>query len=89
MAGKTTKKAAAKKKTVRKPAKGGKKTAAKRAAAKPTLLAGGNPQIGNEDGQFDETQMAAWVRQTAALPGWVTAQAAKPRKAVATSRETR
>ena len=45
MAGKTTKKAAAKKKTAKTSAKVAKKSAAKRVAAKPTLLAGGNPQI--------------------------------------------
>src|SRR5262245_37625351 len=25
-----------------------------------------------EDGPFDEAQLAAWIRQAAALPGWVT-----------------
>jgi len=89
----------------------------KPAATKPTLLAGGNPQIAKADGdgpvqayiaampgwkrevggrldaligrnvpkvrkavryldiheddQLDEAQMATWIRQAAALPGWV------------------
>ena len=52
---------------------------------RPTLLAGGNPQIPkaegdapvqryldiHEDGAFDEGQLAEWLRQAAAFPGWV------------------
>lgn len=40
------------------------KTAAKRVAAKPTLLAGGNPQIAKADG---DAPMQAYI---AAMPGW-------------------
>ena len=67
MAGKTTKKAAAKKKTAREAktsAKVAKKPAAKRVAAKPTLLAGGNPQIAMADG---DAPVQAYI---AAMPGW-------------------
>jgi hypothetical protein len=63
-AGKTTKKAAAKKKTVTKPAKAAKRAAATRVAAKPTLLAGGNPQIAKADG---DAPVQAYI---AAMPGW-------------------
>ena len=59
MARKTTKKAAAKK-----PARAAKKASAKRAAAKPTLLAGGNPQIAKGDG---DAPVRAYI---AAMPGW-------------------
>jgi hypothetical protein len=60
------------KKTPRKPAKVGrragkaaaKKVAAKRAGAKPTLLAGGNPQIAKADG---DAPVQAYI---AAMPGW-------------------
>jgi hypothetical protein len=54
MAGKTSKKSA----TV------AKKAAAKRVAAKPTLLAGGNPQIAKADG---DGPVQAYI---AAMPGW-------------------
>ena len=54
MAGKTSKKSA----TV------AKKAAAKRVAAKPTLLAGGNPQIAKADG---DSPVQAYI---AAMPGW-------------------
>ena len=64
MAGKTTKKTAAKKKTAKKSAKVAKKPAAKRVAAKPTLLAGGNPQIAKADG---DAPVQAYI---AAMPGW-------------------
>ena len=64
MAGKTTKKAAAKKKTAKTSAKVAKKPAAKRVAAKPTLLAGGNPQIAMADG---DAPVQAYI---AAMPGW-------------------
>jgi len=64
MAGKTTKKAAAKKKTAKKSAKVAKKAAANRVAAKPTLLAGGNPQIAKADG---DAPVQAYI---AAMPGW-------------------
>jgi hypothetical protein len=63
MAGKTTNRAAAKK-TAKKSAKVAKKVAAKRVAAKPTLLAGGNPQIAKADGDAPEQ---AYI---AAMPGW-------------------
>jgi hypothetical protein len=63
MAGKTTKKAAAKKETAKKSAKVAKK-AATRVAAKPTLLAGGNPQIAKGDG---DAPVQAYI---AAMPGW-------------------
>jgi hypothetical protein len=53
MAGKTSKKSA----TVA-------KKAAKRVAAKPTLLAGGNPQIAKADG---DAPVQAYI---AAMPGW-------------------
>ena len=64
VAGKTAKKAAAKKKTATKSAKVAKKAAAKRVAAKPTLLAGGNPQIAKADG---DAPVQAYI---AAMPGW-------------------
>ncbi|HVG52898.1 MAG TPA: DUF1801 domain-containing protein [Vicinamibacterales bacterium] len=54
MAGKTSKKSAAV----------AKKAAAKRVAAKPTLLAGGNPQIAKADG---DGPVQAYI---AAMPGW-------------------
>ena len=54
MAGKTSKKSA----TV------AEKAAAKRVAAKPTLLAGGNPQIAKGDG---DVPLQAYI---AAMPGW-------------------
>src|SRR5437764_7791869 len=41
-----------------------KKAAAKRVAAKPTLLAGGNPQIAKADG---DAPVQAYI---AAMPGW-------------------
>jgi hypothetical protein len=63
MAGNTTRKAAVKKKTAKKSAKVAKK-AAKRVAAKPTLLAGGNPQIAKADG---DAPVQAYI---AAMPGW-------------------
>jgi hypothetical protein len=47
-----------------KSAKVGKKTAAKRVARKPTLLAGGNPQIAKADG---DAPVQAYI---AAMPGW-------------------
>jgi hypothetical protein len=74
MVGKSTKKAAAKKKTAKKKtnnkktakksAKVAKKAAAKRVAAKPTLLAGGNPQIAKADG---DAPVQAYIT---AMPGW-------------------
>jgi hypothetical protein len=64
MVGKTTKKNTAKKKTVMKSAKVAKKAAAKRVAARPTLLAGGNPQIAKADG---DAPVQAYI---AAMPGW-------------------
>ena len=51
-------------KTSKKPAKVAKKAAANRAAAKPTLLAGGNPQIAKADG---DAPVQAYI---AAMPGW-------------------
>jgi hypothetical protein len=51
-------------KTSKKPAKVAKKAAAKRVAAKPTLLAGGNPQIAKADG---DAPVQAYI---AAMPGW-------------------
>src|SRR3989440_12787843 len=48
----------------KKPAKVAKKAAAKRGAAKPTLLAGGNPQIAKGDG---DAPVQAYI---AAMPGW-------------------
>jgi hypothetical protein len=51
-------------KTSKKPAKVAKKAAAKRVAAKPTLLAGGNPQIAKADG---DAPVQAYI---AAIPGW-------------------
>ena len=51
-------------KTSRKSAKAAKKAAAKRVAAKPTLLAGGNPQIAKADG---DAPVQAYI---AAIPGW-------------------
>jgi hypothetical protein len=64
MARKTKTKAAAKKKNAKKPAKVAKKAVAKRVAAKPTLLAGGNPQIAKADG---DAPVQAYI---AAMPGW-------------------
>jgi hypothetical protein len=64
MADKTTKKAATKKKTAKKSTKVAKKAAARRVAAKPTLLAGGNPQIAKADG---DAPVQAYI---AAMPGW-------------------
>jgi hypothetical protein len=58
-----TKSAAAKKRTAKKSAKV-KKAAAKRVAAKPTLLAGGNPQIAKGDG---DAPVQAYI---VAMPGW-------------------
>ncbi len=51
-------------KTSKKSAKVAKKAAAKRVAAKPTLLAGGNPQIAKADG---DAPLQAYI---AAVPGW-------------------
>src|SRR5437879_10404935 len=51
-------------KTSKKSAKVAKKAAAKRVAAKPTLLAGGNPQITKADG---DAPVQAYI---AAMPGW-------------------
>jgi hypothetical protein len=51
-------------KTSKKSAKVAKKAAAKRTAAKPTLLAGGNPQIAKADG---DAPVQAYI---AAMPGW-------------------
>ena len=51
-------------KTSGKSAKGAGKSAAKRLAAKPTLLAGGNPQIAKADG---DAPVQAYI---AAMPGW-------------------
>jgi hypothetical protein len=51
-------------KTSRKSAKVVKRAAAKRVAAKPTLLAGGNPQIAKADG---DAPVQAYI---AAMPGW-------------------
>ncbi len=51
-------------KTSRKSAKVAKKAAARRVAAKPTLLAGGNPQIAKADG---DAPVQAYI---AAMPGW-------------------
>src|SRR5438477_10451546 len=48
----------------KKSAKVAKKAAAKRVAAKPTLLAGGNPQIAKSDG---DAPVQAYI---AAMPGW-------------------
>ena len=59
----TMKKAAAKKQAAKKPAKVAKKAAARRVAAKPTLLAGGNPQIAKADG---DAPVRAYI---AAMPG--------------------
>ena len=66
MVGKTTKVGAkkAKKKTAKKWAMVAKKAAARRVAAKPTLLAGGNPQIAKADG---DAPVQAYI---AAMPGW-------------------
>jgi hypothetical protein len=47
-----------------KSAKVAKKASAKRVAAKPTLLAGGNPQIARADG---DAPVQAYI---AAMPGW-------------------
>ena len=62
MADKTTKKAATKKKTAKKSTKVAKKAAARRVAAKPTLLAGGNPQIAKADGDAPVQAIARPVR---------------------------
>ena len=36
------------------------------------LLTGGNPQIAKADGdELDEAQLPTWIRQAAALPGWM------------------
>ena len=51
-------------KTSKKSAKVAKKAAAKRVAAKPTLLAGGNPQIAKADG---DAPVQAYI---AAMPDW-------------------
>ena len=51
-------------KTSRKSAKVAKGAAAKRVAAKPTVLAGGNPQIAKADG---DAPVQAYI---AAMPGW-------------------
>ena len=51
-------------KTSKKSAKVAMKAAAKRVAAKPTLLAGGNPQIAKADG---DAPVQAYI---AAMPGW-------------------
>lgn len=51
-------------KTSKNPAKAVKRTAANRGAAKPTLLAGGNPQIPKGDG---DGPVQAYI---AAMPGW-------------------
>jgi len=50
--------------TSKKSAKVAKKATAKRVAAKPTLLAGGNPQIAKADG---DAPVQAYI---AAMPGW-------------------
>jgi hypothetical protein len=50
--------------TSKKSAKVAKKAVAKRVAAKPTLLAGGNPQIAKADG---DAPVEAYI---AAMPGW-------------------
>jgi hypothetical protein len=39
----------------------------------------------HEGEAFDEAQLATWIRQAAALPGWVPGAEVEPRKAVATS----
>ena len=51
-------------KTSKKSAKVARKAAAKRVAAKPTLLAGGNPQIAKAEGN---TPVQSYI---AAMPGW-------------------
>ena len=51
-------------KTSKKSAQVARKAAAKRVAAKPTLLAGGNPQIAKADG---DAPVQAYI---AAMPGW-------------------
>ena len=51
-------------KTSKKSAKVAKKAAAKQVATKPTLLAGGNPQIAKADG---DAPVQAYI---AAMPGW-------------------
>jgi hypothetical protein len=64
MAGKTTKNAAAKmakKKTAKKSAKVAKKAAAKHEDVR---------YLDIREDRFDEAQMATWIRQAAALPGW-------------------
>ena len=50
--------------TPKKSTKAAKKATAKRVAAKPTLLAGGNPQVAKADGD------AAVQAYIAAMPGW-------------------
>jgi hypothetical protein len=50
--------------TSKKSAKVAKQAAAKRVAAKPTLVAGGNPQIAKADG---DAPVQAYI---AAMPGW-------------------
>ena len=60
------------------------KDESKHRGGKVVLLSGGNPQIAKADGDahgraliniheddLDEAQMATWVKQAAALPGWV------------------
>jgi hypothetical protein len=64
MAGKKAKKPAANKNTPTRPAKVAKKAAARRSVRKPTLLAGGNPQIAKGEG---DAPVRAYI---AALPGW-------------------
>ena len=59
----------------KKPAKVAKKAAAKRGAAKPTLLAGGNPQIAKGDG---DAPVQAYI---AAMPGWKSDVGGPPRRA--------
>lgn len=51
-------------KTSMKPAEAAKKAASRQGAAKPTLLAGGNPQIAKADG---DAPVQAYI---AAMPGW-------------------
>jgi hypothetical protein len=63
VAGRTTKKAPARK-TAKKSAKVAQTGAANRVASKPTLLAGGNPQIAKGDG---DAPVQAYI---AAMPGW-------------------
>jgi len=63
VAEKRTKKAAGKR-TATKPATNARRTAARRVGAKPTLLAGGNPQIAKADGN---APVQAYLT---AMPGW-------------------